>query len=65
MMGAAFLVDIQQTHGEQVLGEFLFVCVLTGFVVTGLQSAEKEEEDVIQTVLKHAIAKSADWHRRE
>ena len=34
MMGAAFLVDIREKHGERVLGEFLFFAVMLVFAVT-------------------------------
>ena len=34
MMGAAFLVDVQEKHGERVLGEFLFSAVMLVFAVT-------------------------------
>ena len=33
MMGAAFLVDVREGHGERVLGEFLFFTVILVFVV--------------------------------
>jgi hypothetical protein len=33
MMGAAFLVDVREGHGERVLGEFLFSTVILVFVV--------------------------------
>ena len=36
MMGAAFLVDVQEKHGERVLGEFLFSSVMLVFVVTAV-----------------------------
>ena len=34
MMGAAFLVDVREGHGERVLGEFLFFTVMLIFAVT-------------------------------
>ena len=34
MMGAAFLADVWERHGERVLGEFVFVAVILVFVVT-------------------------------
>ena len=34
MMGAAFLVDVRESHGERVLGEFLFSAVMLVFAVT-------------------------------
>ena len=33
MMGAAFLVDVREGHGERVLGEFLFFTVVLVFVI--------------------------------
>lgn len=36
MMGAAFLVDVQEEHGERVLGEFLFSAVMLVFAVTAM-----------------------------
>merc|ERR1719428_859146 len=33
MMGASFLVDIREMHGERVLGEFLFVGAMMVFFV--------------------------------
>ena len=33
MMGAAFLVDVREGHGERVLGEFLFFTVILVFVI--------------------------------
>ena len=33
MMGAAFLVDVRESHGERVLGEFLFFTVILVFVI--------------------------------
>ena len=36
MMGGAFLVDVQEKHGERVLGEFLFSAVMLLFAVTAV-----------------------------
>ena len=33
MMGAAFLVDVREGHGERVLGEFLFFTVILVFAI--------------------------------
>ena len=33
MIGAAFLVDVREGHGERVLGEFLFFTVILVFVI--------------------------------